>query len=279
MVVEGVAAEGEEDQVPPASVGERLGLEDDQDEEAYVLDAPCLLVELHHVEVGRIMPDDRSRSRGRGPDVRRGWKAEELLGVGNLAGQGVSLVTLALPSESGLTHAGPALRSRSTSSGESGDEGGVRTMHHGRRRRCREGGRAHSCTWAGSKPPGQGAPGCEERPGHAKAYSNGGSSSPGVGCCGRVVVRAQVEHRGVRDVLRGICRRRALPSRRTRCSRAGLCVRARCSRRTRRGVRSSRRLRARDGRQEQRRAVRGRQGRSGLATRGGGGGLGPSRVG
>jgi hypothetical protein len=70
VVVEGVAAEGEEDQVPPASVGGRLGLEDDRDEEAYVLDAPCLVVELHHVGVGRIVPDDRGRSRGRGPDVR-----------------------------------------------------------------------------------------------------------------------------------------------------------------------------------------------------------------
>ena len=108
MVVEGVVAEGEEDQVPPASVGGRLGLEDDRDEEAYVLDAPCLVVELHLVGLGRIVPDDRSRSRGRGPDVRRGRKAEELLGVADLVGQVVGRVALALPSESGLTHAGPA---------------------------------------------------------------------------------------------------------------------------------------------------------------------------
>ena len=69
VVVEGVAAEGEEDQVPPASVGGRLGLEDARDEVADVLDAPGLVVELRHEGVGRIVPDDRGRARGRGPDV------------------------------------------------------------------------------------------------------------------------------------------------------------------------------------------------------------------
>ena len=139
MVVEGVTAEGEEDQVPPASVGGRLGLEDNRDE-ADVLDAPSLVVELHHVGVGRIVPDNRGRTRGRGPDVGRGWKSEELLRFGDLAGQAVGRVAFALPSEGGLTHAGPALRSRSTSRDEGGKESGVRTMGHRRRRRCRKGG-------------------------------------------------------------------------------------------------------------------------------------------
>ena len=168
MVVEGIAAEGE-DHVPPASVGGRLGLEDDRNEEADVLDAPGLVVELHHVGVGRIVPDDRSRSRGRGPDVRRSLKAEELLDFGDLSGQGVGRVALALPSKSGLTHAGPALRGRSTSSDESDDEGGVRTMHHGRRRRCREGGRgrsshARSYGQTRGRPPGQSPQGREQSP-------------------------------------------------------------------------------------------------------------------
>ena len=61
VVVEGVAAEGEEDQVPLVSVGGGLELEDDRDEEANVLDAPGLVVELHHVGVSRIMLDDRGR--------------------------------------------------------------------------------------------------------------------------------------------------------------------------------------------------------------------------
>ena len=43
MVVEGVAAEGDEDQVPPAGVGGGLGLEDDWDEEADVLGTPSLV--------------------------------------------------------------------------------------------------------------------------------------------------------------------------------------------------------------------------------------------
>ena len=63
VVVEGVAAEGEEDQVPPAGVGGRLELEDDRNEEADVLDTPGLVVELRHERIGRIMSDDRSVRR------------------------------------------------------------------------------------------------------------------------------------------------------------------------------------------------------------------------
>jgi hypothetical protein len=40
VVIEGVAAESEEDQVPPTGIGGRLGLEDDRNEEADVLDPP-----------------------------------------------------------------------------------------------------------------------------------------------------------------------------------------------------------------------------------------------
>ena len=106
-------------------------------------------MELRHEWIGRIVPSDRyvshagtGRSRGRGPDVERGREAEELLRFGDLAGQGIGRISLVLPSEGGLTHAGSALCSRSTSSDESGDEGGVRTMRRGRRRRGGEGGRS-----------------------------------------------------------------------------------------------------------------------------------------
>jgi hypothetical protein len=40
VVVEGIATEGEEDQVPPIDVGRRLGLEDDRDERPDVLNTP-----------------------------------------------------------------------------------------------------------------------------------------------------------------------------------------------------------------------------------------------
>jgi len=63
VVVEGVAAEGEEDQVPPAGVRGRLRLEDDRDEESDVLDTPGLVVELSDVRVGRVVPDDRGVRR------------------------------------------------------------------------------------------------------------------------------------------------------------------------------------------------------------------------
>ena len=59
VVVECVAAECEEDQVPRAGVGGRLRLEDDRNEEADVLDTPGLVVELRHEQVGRIVPEDR----------------------------------------------------------------------------------------------------------------------------------------------------------------------------------------------------------------------------
>ena len=79
IVVEGVAAEGEEDQVPPPGVGRRLRLEDDRDQEPDVLDPSSRVVKLGHERVGRVVPEDHGvrhagtgRSRGRGPNVGRG---------------------------------------------------------------------------------------------------------------------------------------------------------------------------------------------------------------
>ena len=79
VVVEGVAAVGEEEQVPQPAIGRRLRLEDDRDQEPNVLDPSSLVVKLGHEWVGRVVPEDRgvrhagtSRSRGRGPNVERG---------------------------------------------------------------------------------------------------------------------------------------------------------------------------------------------------------------
>jgi hypothetical protein len=92
-VDEDVAAEGE-DQVPPTGVGRRLGLEDDRDEQPDVLNTPGLVVKLRHQWIGRIVPDDRSggrvvtrRAEGGGPNVVVGRRDEEMLRLGDLAGQ------------------------------------------------------------------------------------------------------------------------------------------------------------------------------------------------
>jgi hypothetical protein len=151
VVVEGVAAESEEDQVPPTGVGGRLGLEDDRDEGADVLDTLGLVVKLRHERVGRVVPDDRGvghaaarRVGGGGPSVVGGRGDEELLRLGDLAGQCIGRITLALPREGSRTHTGLPLGGRSPGSDEGGGEGGVRTgVVEGRRRRGGEGkGRA-----------------------------------------------------------------------------------------------------------------------------------------
>ena len=138
-----------------------------------------------------------SQSRGRGPDVGRGREAKELLRFGNLAGQGIGRIALALPSEGGLTHAGLALRRHSTSSDGSGDEGGVRTMSHRQRRWCGERGRAthtrgqssraRACGQARGRPLGQSSRDREQRPWqgshvqrHAEASRDGGGSTQDV---------------------------------------------------------------------------------------------------
>jgi hypothetical protein len=127
VVVEGVAAKSEKDQVPPAGVGGRLGLEDDRDEEANVLDPPGLVVKLSHERIGRVMPEDcggrhtaTRRGRGRGPANRRG-RREEALRLGDLTSQGVGRVAFVLPHEGGRAQPGLPLRGGSPG----GDEGGV----------------------------------------------------------------------------------------------------------------------------------------------------------
>ena len=90
-----------------------------------------LVVKLGQERVGRVVPEDRGvghagtgRSRGRGPNVGRGREAEELFYVGDLAGQGISRITLALPGDGGLTHAGHALCSSGSGCDKGGSEGG-----------------------------------------------------------------------------------------------------------------------------------------------------------
>jgi hypothetical protein len=77
VVVQGVAAKGEKEQVPPASVGRRLGLQNDGNHQANVLDTPSLKVELSHEWVGRVVPGHRGGGGGAvpGSDDRRGQDA------------------------------------------------------------------------------------------------------------------------------------------------------------------------------------------------------------
>jgi len=63
VVVEGVAAEGE-DLVPPAAIGGGRGVEEDGDQGPDVLDAGCLEVLLGDHGVGRVVPGSRSSWRG-----------------------------------------------------------------------------------------------------------------------------------------------------------------------------------------------------------------------
>jgi hypothetical protein len=83
VIVESVAVEGEEDQVPPTSVGGGLGLEHNRDEKADVLHAPGLVVELGHERISRIVPEDRGG--GGSADVVVGVRGEEVLRFGDLA--------------------------------------------------------------------------------------------------------------------------------------------------------------------------------------------------
>jgi hypothetical protein len=138
VVVEGVAAESEKHQIPPAGVGGRLRLEDDRNEEANVLDPPGLVVQLSHERVGRVVPEDGGvghaasrRVGGGGPSVLGGGRGEKLLCLGDLAGQAVGRISLTLPHEGSRAHTSLPLRGGSPGSDESGDEGGVQT-----RRRC-----------------------------------------------------------------------------------------------------------------------------------------------
>jgi hypothetical protein len=135
VIVEGVAAEGEEDHVPPTGIGGRLGLENHRDEQADVLDPPGLVVQLRHERVDRVVPDDRGgggavarRAGGGGPYVVVDRRDEALLHVGDLAGQGVGRIPLALPGEGGRTKTSLTLSGCSTGSDEgSGERRGVTT--------------------------------------------------------------------------------------------------------------------------------------------------------
>jgi hypothetical protein len=70
VVIQGVAAKGKEEQVPPACVRRRLWLQDDRNHEANVLDTPSLKVELSHERVSRVMPEHRGDGAGPGSDGR-----------------------------------------------------------------------------------------------------------------------------------------------------------------------------------------------------------------
>jgi hypothetical protein len=83
-------------------------------------------VKLRHEGIGRIVPDDRGggravtrRARGGGANVGVGRKDETLLHVGDLAGQRICGIPLALPSECRRTYTSLAL----CSCGPSGDKG------------------------------------------------------------------------------------------------------------------------------------------------------------
>jgi len=76
------------------------------------------------------MPEDRGGGRGvtcSSPCARqaRGDGGEELLRVGNLLGQGISCIALALPSECGLPQTGLSRHELRPSSNKGGGEGGV----------------------------------------------------------------------------------------------------------------------------------------------------------
>jgi hypothetical protein len=68
VVIQGVAAKGKEEQVPPACVGRRLWLQDDRNHETNVLDTPSLKVELRHERVSRVMPEHRGDGAWPGSD-------------------------------------------------------------------------------------------------------------------------------------------------------------------------------------------------------------------
>ena len=63
MVVEGVAAEGEEDLVPPAPVLGGRRVEEDGDQGLDILDAGGLEVKLGDHGIGRVGPGSRTRGR------------------------------------------------------------------------------------------------------------------------------------------------------------------------------------------------------------------------
>uniref|UniRef100_J3MEI3 CAAX prenyl protease 2/Lysostaphin resistance protein A-like domain-containing protein n=1 Tax=Oryza brachyantha TaxID=4533 RepID=J3MEI3_ORYBR len=110
VIIEGIAAEGEEDLVSPATVGGGRGVEDDGDRGLDVLDADHLEVELSdhritRVEASRTIGLGRARGGDGVGDVddrrRLGGEKQEVLCLGNTVSQGIGLGALALLGEGG----------------------------------------------------------------------------------------------------------------------------------------------------------------------------------
>jgi hypothetical protein len=118
VVVEGAAAEGEEDLVPPAAVGGGRGVEEDGDQGPDVLDTGCLEVELGDHGVSRVVPGSRSSGRGvegGGGAVFRvdglaGGDAEVAFRLGDPESEGVGCGALVFPGEG--CHTDPLLGHR-----------------------------------------------------------------------------------------------------------------------------------------------------------------------
>jgi hypothetical protein len=90
-------------------------------------------VKLSHERVGRVVPEDGGvgsatsrRGGGSGPNIGR--RGEEVLRLGDLAGQSIGRIALPLPHECSGAHTGLPLRGSSPGSGESGGESGVGTV-------------------------------------------------------------------------------------------------------------------------------------------------------
>jgi len=129
MVIEGVAAEGEENLVPSSPVGGGRRVEEDGDQGLDVLDAGGLKVELGDHGIGRVEPWSRTRGRslvGRRGGVLGEWddglltRGEEVvLRLGDPASKSIGGGALALPSED--SRMDPLLSRRSLELG--GEEG------------------------------------------------------------------------------------------------------------------------------------------------------------
>jgi hypothetical protein len=101
---------------------------------------PCLVVQLSHERVGRVVPEDGGvghvasrRGGGGGRSVLGGGRGEELLRLGDLACQGVGRIALTLPHEGSGAHTSLPLRGGSPCSEESVGEGGGRARQRGSR--------------------------------------------------------------------------------------------------------------------------------------------------
>ena len=130
VVVEGIAAEGKEDLVPPAPVGGGRRIEEDEDQSLDVLDTSSLEEKLGDHGIGRVGPGSRTRGQslvrrsggvlGEGDDgLLAGGVNDGVLCLGDTASESIGRGALALPSES--SRANPLLSRRSLGLG--GEEG------------------------------------------------------------------------------------------------------------------------------------------------------------